>query len=101
MRALAYNGLSTPYQRLAIRCALADLELPTDRVSVLHRDLFKQADVSWNDGRDLEGELCGMTKTQASSLLFALRHTPCKHCGIHEGAFDMEGEPLTNYSGRA
>ena len=73
MRTLAYNGLSTPHQRLAIRCALRELDLPADRVTVMHRDLFKAAGVPWNEGKDLDGELCAMTKAQASSLLAKLR----------------------------
>lgn len=73
MRPLAYNGLSTPHQRLAIRCELGEQDLPTDRVTVMHRDLFQQAGVPWNDGKDLDGELCAMTKAQASSLLDKLR----------------------------
>ncbi len=73
MRALVYNGLSTPHQRLAIRCALREQDLPTHCVTVMHRDLFQRADAPWNEGRDLDGELCAMTKAQASSLLDKLR----------------------------
>lgn len=66
-------GGSTPHQRLAIRCVLARNDLPTDRVTVMHRDLFQRANVPWREGRDLDGELCAMTKAQASRLLDKLR----------------------------
>ena len=72
MRAATVSG-STPHQRLAIRCALREQDLPTDRVTVMHRDLFQRANAPWNEGLDLDGELCAMSREQASRLLVAVK----------------------------
>lgn len=63
------SRLSTTHQRSAIRARLLDAHLPTDRVTVMHRDLFARAGVPFNQGADLDAELCAMTREQASSLL--------------------------------
>lgn len=66
-------ALATSLQRLALRCELRQQEYPTDRVTVMHRDLFGAAGVPWNNGRDLDAELCTITKEQASALLRQLK----------------------------
>jgi hypothetical protein len=66
------RGAASPansYQRLAIRCGLRSQDFPTDRVTVMHRDLFAAACVPWNEGKDLDAELCALNRGQASSLL--------------------------------
>jgi hypothetical protein len=64
---------ATSHQRLAIRCELRNQDYPTDRVTVMHRDLFQTAGVPWNEGKDLDGELCAMNREQASRLLRQLK----------------------------
>lgn len=66
---------STAHQRLYIRTQLRQRELPTDVVTVMHRDLFRQADVPWRDGFPLDAELCALTKEQAARLADLLRRS--------------------------
>lgn len=64
---------STSHQRLAIRGELYQQDYPRDRVTVMHRDLFAAAGVPWNEGKELDAELCAMNRAQASSLLRHLK----------------------------
>jgi hypothetical protein len=54
---------------MTIRIRLRDRDLPTDRVTVMHRDLFERARVPFNEGNQLDAELCAMTRAQASALI--------------------------------
>ncbi len=64
--------LSTPHQRLYIRTLMRGMELPTDTVTVMHRNRFKRAGVPFNDGKPLDAELCALRKEQASALIKTL-----------------------------
>lgn len=76
MIAAVTNGAlapSTPQQRLFIRTLLREQELPVNRVTVMHRDLFTGAGIAWVDGQSMDVALEGCTKAQASSLIEQLQ----------------------------
>lgn len=64
--------LATSAQRESIRRWMGACELPLDRVTVMHRDVFRDAGIPWNEGRDLDAELCTITLKQASCLMTLL-----------------------------
>lgn len=64
---------ATPEQRRYIRGLMRQLELPIDRVTVMHRDLFRTAGIAWRDYVDLEAELSLLTLAQAGALIDALK----------------------------
>jgi hypothetical protein len=66
------GNASTSFQRLKIRTQLQQRELPMDRVTVMHRDLFARAGIAWNEGVDLDGELQALSKVEASRLISQL-----------------------------
>jgi hypothetical protein len=63
------SNVCTSFQRLKIRTQLQQRELPMDRVTVMHRDLFARAGIAWNEGADLDGELQALSKDEASRLI--------------------------------
>ncbi len=67
------NSPSTPHQRLYARTLLREQELPVNKVTVMHRDLFARAGIEWKDGADLDGTLCACTRAQISRLIDQLR----------------------------
>jgi CRP-like cAMP-binding protein len=71
---MSKHTLSTPHQRQAIRCAMRDQDLPTDRITLLHKRLFASASLpAPTPGTDVDSHLCAMRKEEASRLLDALR----------------------------
>lgn len=64
---------STPHQRDYIRDLMRQIELPLDRVTVMHRDLFRAAGIPWRDYVDLDAELATLTRGQASRLIDGLK----------------------------
>lgn len=67
---------STPQQRLFIRRLLREAELPVNRVTILHRDLFARAGIDWVDYVEMDGVLEALNKAQASRLIDQLRDDP-------------------------
>jgi hypothetical protein len=67
------NEPCTQPQRMAIRGFLSQLELPLDRVTVLHRDLFSRCGIAWHQGANVDTTLEGLTKAQASALITRLK----------------------------
>lgn len=63
----------TSHQRLAIRGYLRQLELPLDRVTVLHRDLFTRCGIAWHQGANVDSTLDGLNCAQASALITRLK----------------------------
>jgi hypothetical protein len=72
---LAYpHQRATPAQRTRIRSQLILLELPTDRITLLHRDAFVSACIAFPPpGTVLDDALYALTSTQASALIDVLR----------------------------
>lgn len=64
---------ATSYQRLAIRGELYQQGYPRDVITLMHRDLFQTANVPWNEGKNVDAELCAMNREQASRLLRQLK----------------------------
>lgn len=62
-------SLCTSPQHNLVRVLLRQLELPIDRVTVMHRDLFKASGIAWNEGRDLCAEISALTSSQARVLI--------------------------------
>ncbi|ASK91075.1 hypothetical protein KWH04_01030 [Xanthomonas campestris pv. trichodesmae] len=52
---------------------LREAELPNRQVTVMHRDIFKRADISWRDGQDMAQLLGTLTKVQLRALVDELR----------------------------
>lgn len=65
--------LSTPYQRLFVRTQLLKHELPTEVVTVMHRDLFQKAGIIWDEGQNMDGLLCSLSRAQIDALGRVLR----------------------------
>jgi len=64
----------TSHQLLYIRTLCMQLELPDDRLGVLHRDLWRQIGAAWTTERpDFNDALRRLTKSQASALIQILR----------------------------
>lgn len=63
----------TQHQRLAIRCYLGQLELPLDRVTVMHRDLFSRCGIAWHQGANVDTTLEGLSRAQAQALITRLQ----------------------------
>lgn len=65
---------ATSHQRLAIRCLLRALELPTDAITLMHRLPFERADIPLpRQGMPLNAALCELTRAQANRLIDVLR----------------------------
>jgi hypothetical protein len=52
---------------------LREAELPTRQVTVLHRDIFKRADIPWRDGQDMAELLGTLSLAQLRALVDELR----------------------------
>lgn len=65
---------ATPHQRQYIRCLLRDADLPTDRVTLMHKRLFERAKLPVpTPGTDVDSHLCAMNRAEAGRLIDALR----------------------------
>lgn len=64
---------ATPQQRDFIRTLMRELELPRDRVTVMHRDLFARAGIPWRDGVELAAEINTISPDQAHALITQLK----------------------------
>jgi hypothetical protein len=66
-------GASTPYQRLHICTLMGRLELPLDRITLMHRLPFERAGlVPREPGRQVDAVLCELNKGEAKRLADAL-----------------------------
>lgn len=48
-------------------------ELPIDRVTVMHRDLFKRAGIEWRDGESMDARMSTLTADQLDGVIEQLR----------------------------
>lgn len=66
--------LSTPHQRLYARTLMRQLELDTQRISLMHRRVFEAANLTVPaSGDDVDAVLCALTAAQISTLVSALK----------------------------
>lgn len=65
--------LSTPQQRLYIRCMFRQLELDTRRATLFHGRFWQGANVTEPPlGTDLDAYLCALSKVEATRVIRAL-----------------------------
>lgn len=73
MSAVSYAERCTQAQRDYIRTLLARCELDTDRITYMHRPLFKAARLAEPEfGRPVDAHLRDLDKADASQLIAAL-----------------------------
>ena len=66
-------AVCTSAQHNLIRVLMRELELPIDRISVMHRTVFFDAGIPWNEGREVCAEVSALTTRQASALIRQLK----------------------------
>ena len=72
------NGPSTPHQRLYARTLMRQLDLDTRFFAAGHDRFFLQAKLIRPErGADVDAHLCGLTRSQISALLQALKAEVC------------------------
>ncbi|MGH8053565.1 MAG: hypothetical protein ACREP4_06570 [Stenotrophomonas sp.] len=72
MPVLNYHA-DLPSQRQFIRALMRDAELPTRQVTVMHRDIFRRAGVSWTDGQAMDNLLDSLNLHDLHRLTDELR----------------------------
>lgn len=69
--ACAQNELH--FQRGLVHGLMRKRELPTDRVTVMHRDLFGRNGIPWKDGMSMDALLASLGYEQLRALVHELR----------------------------
>lgn len=67
------RATATSFQKSLIVGLMKKRELPTDVVTVMHRDLFTRAKVEWSDGMSMAHFLDGLLLIDATELIDVLR----------------------------
>ncbi|HGM5880616.1 hypothetical protein [Stenotrophomonas maltophilia] len=68
-----FNTSGLKYLQLFAERLLREAELPHRQVTVMHRDLFRRAQIQWRDGQDMAGLLDSLNLQQLRALVDQLR----------------------------
>ena len=71
--AKSYESSTLHFKRGFVHGLMRRRELPTDRVTVMHRDLFAKCNVTWQDGQSMDALLSSLSYEQVRALEDALR----------------------------
>lgn len=64
-----FNTSELKYLQLFAERLLREAELPHRQVTVMHRDLFRRAQIQWRDGQDMAGLLDSLNLQQLRALV--------------------------------
>lgn len=69
----------TSWHRGYVSALLRQQELPSDIVTVMHRDIFRRAGITWKDGQRMDGMLASLSLDELKRLADQLREDDGGH----------------------